>query len=176
MPSDQDNGVWPHGVREDVKELITLYFQLVDSKHPSAGPRLADEVFAKDGRWFAAAGCFEGHGKSLITLCYCNFWRGGFRLLEKPDSIAESRRNAWDKIDSQVHEATKVYLNDVHGFDLLIVGSARIELKDSVPMTPEFLVRAAITLADGQPKIKFWQPVLVKPDPSEQPILEHVEL
>lgn len=54
--------IWPQGVQADVQHLINLYFALVDSKDPGAGPRLADEVFARDGKWFAAAGCFEGHG------------------------------------------------------------------------------------------------------------------
>lgn len=59
--------IWPGGIRQDVKDLIDLYFALVDSKDSTAGARLADEVFATDGKWFAAAGCFEGHGWSPLS-------------------------------------------------------------------------------------------------------------
>lgn len=66
MSSATRSNVWPKRQSDDVVYLINLYFVLVDSKEPSAGPRLADEVFAKNGRWFAAAGYFEGHGKRTL--------------------------------------------------------------------------------------------------------------
>jgi hypothetical protein len=55
--------VWPKRQKDEVIRLIDLYLSLVDSKEPTAGPRLANEVFAKNGKWYASLGLFEGRGK-----------------------------------------------------------------------------------------------------------------
>lgn len=68
-----------------------------------------------------------------------------------------------------------MFLNDADGLDMLLVGVADVELKNSEHITREFLVRAVIITEDGQLRIKFWQPVLAKPSPSEQPILAAVD-
>ncbi|EXJ67940.1 uncharacterized protein A1O5_08554 [Cladophialophora psammophila CBS 110553] len=144
---------WPKGLYNNVVKLLSLYFHLVDSKEASAGPRLADEVFSKDGKWFASAGYFEGH-----------------------DGIAASRIKAWDTVNSQSHELRKVFLNDAHGLDLLLVGVANVDRKNTGPITVEFFVRAVISNELWGPRVKYWQPVALKPVPSDQPLLADVEL
>lgn len=67
MSSTKGTIIWPREIRQDVRDLIELYFALVDSKDSTAGVQLADEVFTTDGKWFAAAGCFEGHGWSPLS-------------------------------------------------------------------------------------------------------------
>jgi hypothetical protein len=53
--SNITKAVWPtHGVPEPVKALISLLLQLLDDPSDDAGPRLADEVFTKDGTLGAA--------------------------------------------------------------------------------------------------------------------------
>jgi hypothetical protein len=53
--SNITKAVWPtHGVPEPVKDLISLLLQLLDDQSDEAGPRLADEVFTKDGTLGAA--------------------------------------------------------------------------------------------------------------------------
>ena len=70
MSSTTTSSVWPKAQKEEVVRLIDLYFNLVDSKEPTAGPRLADEVFAKSGKWFASLGFFEGRGRFKQTQGY----------------------------------------------------------------------------------------------------------
>jgi hypothetical protein len=170
--------IWPKGQNDQVVQLINLYLSLVDSKDPSAGPRLADQVFAKDAKWFAAAGCFEGHGRYLPPDRDAD---GNLLLTARPtDSIAGSRAKAWDTVNSQKHKLLKVFINDASddGLDLLIAGVAKVDLKGPEPVTREveFLVRTVIIYEAGEPRIKFWQPVLAKPSSSDQPILAQVDL
>lgn len=63
MSSATTLSIWPKGQDDEVLKLINLYFNLVDSKEANAGQRLAEEVFAKKGKWYASLGFFEGHGK-----------------------------------------------------------------------------------------------------------------
>lgn len=100
-----------------------------------------------------------------------------------PDNIARSREKAWDAVESQRHEIQKVFVHDARreartGLDLLLVGVAEIELKSSEHVTREFLVRAVVSLQgeSKEPRIRFWQPVLSKPSPSDQPILAEVDM
>lgn len=62
MSSSTSSSLWPKGQKDEVVRLIDRYFSLVDSKDPTAGQRLADEVFAKNGKWYASLGYFEGRG------------------------------------------------------------------------------------------------------------------
>jgi hypothetical protein len=44
---------WPPGpISENVKNLISLLYSLVESKDSSVGDRLAREVFAAEGQFF----------------------------------------------------------------------------------------------------------------------------
>lgn len=90
------------------------------------------------------------------------------------DSIASSRLKAWDTIDSQKHRLLKVFLNDADGLDLLVVGKADAVLKNSERLSRQVIARAVVIFEDGQPRIKFWQSLLVKLS-SEQPILADVD-
>ncbi|KAK5047413.1 hypothetical protein LTR84_006509 [Exophiala bonariae] len=152
MTSTTNSSIWPKGQDDEVVRLINLYFNLVDSKEGNAGQRLADEVFAKKGKWYASLGFFEGH-----------------------DNIATSRDKAWDKVNSQSHKLLKVFLNDAEGLDFLLVGIANVDFKESEPVTVEFLIHTAVGYERGHPRILFWQPVLSKPSPAEKPILATIE-
>ncbi|KEF59157.1 uncharacterized protein A1O9_04001 [Exophiala aquamarina CBS 119918] len=152
MSSTTTSSAWPKGQNDEVVRLINLYFNLVDSKEAGAGPRLADEVFAKHGKWYASLGFFEGR-----------------------DSIAASRDKAWDKVNSQRHKLLKVFMNNAEGLDFLLVGVADVDFKESEPITVEFLIHTAVGYEDGHPRILFWQPVLSKPSPSDKPILAQID-
>lgn len=56
--------IWPTSVELDqsVKDLVDLFYTLADDKSSESGPRLAKEVFTKDGEMGAAAFAkgFEG--------------------------------------------------------------------------------------------------------------------
>lgn len=99
------------------------------------------------------------------------------------DRIAASRTKAWDKIDSQSHQILKVYLNDqAHDpdlLDLLIVGRAKIQPKDSQLIEREFLVRAVIIRPGSGaeeeeggrgPRLEFWKPLLAQSEPILAPV------
>lgn len=176
MASTTNSNIWPQSRSDDVVQLIELYLQLVDSKESSAGPRLADEVFAKNGKWFAAAGLFEGHGRYFGDNEPTTSREPGLLLMTRApiDSIASSRLKAWDTIDSQKHRLLKVFLNDADGLDLLVVGEADAVLKNSERLSRQVIARAVVIFEDGQARIKFWQALLVKPS-SEQPILADVD-
>lgn len=62
--------VWPsNGVPEPVKGVLSLLLQLLDDKSDNAGPRLADEVFTKDGVMGAAHKAARGYdGINDLTL------------------------------------------------------------------------------------------------------------
>ncbi|KEF55976.1 uncharacterized protein A1O9_07556 [Exophiala aquamarina CBS 119918] len=53
---------WPTAVQVDqsVKSLIDLFYSLADDKASTSGPRIAEEVFTKDGTMMAAAGASKG--------------------------------------------------------------------------------------------------------------------
>ena len=52
---------WPATpIPTETKELITKFFTLVDWVNPDAGPRLASEVFAEDGKLVSPGPTFEG--------------------------------------------------------------------------------------------------------------------
>jgi hypothetical protein len=91
------------------------------------------------------------------------------------DSITASRDKAWEKVNSQHHKLLKVFLNDSEGLDLLLVGVANVDFKESDAITVEFLVRAVITYEGEGPRIVFWQPLFSKPSPSEKPILARID-
>ena len=54
--------IWPTAVQLDasVKSLIDLFYSLADDKSGTSGPRIADEVFTKDGTVMSAAGASKG--------------------------------------------------------------------------------------------------------------------
>ena len=55
-----ENTVWPeHGVPQDIRNLLDLFFTLADRKADESGPRLAEEVFPPDGR-IEASKTFDG--------------------------------------------------------------------------------------------------------------------
>jgi hypothetical protein len=59
--------IWPTSVQLDqsVKGLIDLFYTLADDKSSNAGPRIAEEVFTKDGTMGAAAGVAKGSEGAL---------------------------------------------------------------------------------------------------------------
>lgn len=58
---------WPNGTilfDESTKNLVARVYELLDSKDPSSGARLAAEVFSEDGLFAGGTGRFEGfHGR-----------------------------------------------------------------------------------------------------------------
>lgn len=57
-----ESTIWPTSVQLDqsVKGLIDLFYTLTDDKSSNAGPRLAEEVFTKDGTMGSSAGVAKG--------------------------------------------------------------------------------------------------------------------
>lgn len=54
--------IWPTSVELDqsVKALLDLFYSLADDKSSEAGPRIAKEVFTKDGAMGSSAGVAKG--------------------------------------------------------------------------------------------------------------------
>jgi len=63
--------VWPTAVTLDpaVKKLIDLFYSLADDTSPEAGPRMASEVFTKDGKMIAGVGGFSGQEGRCDASC-----------------------------------------------------------------------------------------------------------
>lgn len=63
-----DKTVWPAAtLNNGVKDLITKFYQLADSKQPDAGARMASEVFSKNAILLSPNGTFQG---SSGILCF----------------------------------------------------------------------------------------------------------
>ena len=61
--------MWPDTpIEPEVKDLIALFFHLVDLNDTGAGQQLSEHVFTPDGKMVAANGTFHGEaGASRIS-------------------------------------------------------------------------------------------------------------
>ena len=61
MPTALEHTVWPDTpIEPEVKDLIALFFRLVDLNDKDAGKPLAEDVFTADGKMITANGAFDG--------------------------------------------------------------------------------------------------------------------
>ena len=69
MPTALEYTVWPDTpIEPEVKDLIALFFHLVDLNDTDAGEQLAEHVFTPDGQMITASGTFNGEaGASQIS-------------------------------------------------------------------------------------------------------------
>lgn len=76
---------YPPSFPKPLKEVVALYFALVDSPSPDAGERLATEVFTPSGCLVTPKASFEGsEGKSLLHGTHVCFLQE--RAVLTPDS------------------------------------------------------------------------------------------
>ena len=69
MPTALEHTVWPDTpIEPEVKDLMALFFHLVDLNDTGAGQQLAEHVFTPDGQMITANGTFNGEaGASCIS-------------------------------------------------------------------------------------------------------------
>ena len=71
MPSATESTEWPSTpIASEVKQLISLFFHLVDQPDANIGDRLASEVFTTDGKLLTVQGAAvgsEGQVKSIAA-------------------------------------------------------------------------------------------------------------
>ena len=61
MPTTLQHIIWPDvPVEPEAKDLIDLFFRLVDLNDVGSGKQLAEDVFTPDGRMITANGTFIG--------------------------------------------------------------------------------------------------------------------
>ncbi|RFU23994.1 hypothetical protein B7463_g12340, partial [Scytalidium lignicola] len=120
VPSNITNTIWPtNGVPEPIKDLLGLLLQLMDDKSDNAGPRLADEVFTKDGQLGASTKAATGSAE-----------------------IRESRRTAWQKIEYREHKIARFYAHS--DSDFLFIGNAKMRTLKGYEFNEEFIGRAIV--------------------------------
>ncbi|KIW85986.1 hypothetical protein Z517_01380 [Fonsecaea pedrosoi CBS 271.37] len=143
---------WPASLKGEVRTLVDLLFQLLDSKSPQAGSRLVQEVFTEDAKFFSSSGYFQGQ------------------------DIASSRDGIWEKFEIRSHELRKIYFNDAddgQDLDLLIVGGAIVKPLGGKATALEFIGRAIVVQDPVKgPRVRYYQPI--EPGAAGQPILAHV--
>ena len=147
-----DSTLWPSAlIAPKVKQLIKRFFSLVDDQDDNAGSRLASEVFTEDGKFFASSGSFEGAGgKGRNTSCLIEtpFRRLSSDPFSNQTEIARSRKGVWDSVASRQHRVDKVYVNDVEGLDLLVVGTVAVQPRGGEPKSHQFLARILLRKAE----------------------------
>lgn len=69
MPTALEHTIWPDTpIEPEAKNLIALFFRVVDLKDPDSGKQLAEEVFTPDGKMITANGTFHGEaGASRVS-------------------------------------------------------------------------------------------------------------
>ncbi|KAF9887167.1 hypothetical protein FE257_010421 [Aspergillus nanangensis] len=119
-----DTTIWPRPLPSaEIRDLIDRLFLLTDTRTEDVGERLAKDVFTTDGRFMLPYGTFEGAAE-----------------------ISQSRKDAWASVKSRRHVVSKVYLNDAHSTDLILIGSLAMEALDGVKSNMEFVARVNFEL------------------------------
>jgi hypothetical protein len=69
MVSATEHASWPSTtISPETKNLINLFFSLVDQKESHIGDRLATEVFAEDGKMIAGPATFVGSAGMVMVI------------------------------------------------------------------------------------------------------------
>ena len=151
-----------------IKDLVDLFFTLADTKDDNAGERLATKVFAEDAVFSSARGVYEGSKGINAAL------NGELALMSAADLLTEisnSRKDTWAKARSRRHEVLKVYENDTHGMDIIIIGELTAESLDGSTSTHGFVARMFLNEGKrGAPKVQQYR-VLVPATQDPRPIL-----
>ena len=72
--------------------------------------------------------------------------------------ISDSRKNAWEFVESRYHSIVKVFSATSDGSDLLMIGNAALILKNGKKVEGDFIARAVIEGIDTlESKISFFQ-------------------
>ncbi|QDS77275.1 hypothetical protein FKW77_003952 [Venturia effusa] len=123
--------IWPSPpiiVPEQVKQLITRFFDISDSTDPDSGSSFAEELFTKDGYFKTHRTCiFRGH-----------------------DEIASSRPSNLPIIAYRKHHFIKIYTNDCPATDLLVLGNFEIGFKTGSVLLLDFTARFVVDTEEGK--------------------------
>ncbi|EHK17935.1 uncharacterized protein TRIVIDRAFT_226061 [Trichoderma virens Gv29-8] len=133
---------------QEVKNLLNLFFTLADSKEENVGSRLAKEVFTSDGEFLLPQGSFKG-------------------FLE----IQESRKDAWAILQRRRHTVLKVYANNSHGLDLIMIGKLDVTTVQGKQSSNQFVARALIEERDSALRLKLYR-VIAPAVEDKSPIIE----
>ena len=61
--------IWPvPAITDGVKDVITKFYELADSKQADSGPRIASEIFTQDGSFITPTRTFQGARRTHHTL------------------------------------------------------------------------------------------------------------
>jgi len=176
MASATEATEWPStAIAPEVKQLISLFFHLVDQPDDNVGNRLASEVFTPDGKLLTVQGAAVGSEGQVIrpssfpifTICHpttshfqshpCVFESKAHGLT----AISKSRASAWKTIKSRHHEVIKVYASDAAGSDVLLIGKLTAGLTDGSTTKTEFVARVIVdrtaAAGVGAPRMKLYQ-------------------
>ncbi|OQV03053.1 SnoaL-like domain-containing protein [Cladophialophora immunda] len=124
----------PTPVSTEVKDLMSLFFTLMDKVDPAAGQPLAEEVFTPDASISTPLGSFKG--KTAIAAC---------------------RRHAWDTIIFRKHTIERVYVGDKSGKDLIVAGTVETREKDTAPKFSQFAARVIARGEADATRLKSYQ-------------------
>ncbi|KAH6990181.1 hypothetical protein EDB80DRAFT_882189 [Ilyonectria destructans] len=133
-----DKTVWPAAtLNNGVKDLITKFYQLADSKQPDAGARMASEVFSKDATLLSPNGTFQGSSE-----------------------IAKSRDNAWAVVNLREHRVLQVFTSHENRLELVVLGTLNTGFKNGNFLDSPFASHMTIeesSIDSGDPRLRRMQ-------------------
>lgn len=127
---------WPAApVPKAAQELLDYFFSLMDTNSDEAGVKLVEDIFTPDATFISSSGVFKG-----------------------PEEIRDSRKKAWELVETRYHSINKVFSATNDGSDLLMIGNAVLVLKNGKKIEGDFLARAVFEGIDtSSPKMSFFQ-------------------
>jgi hypothetical protein len=159
---------WPSApvvVTDQVKHIITRFFDISDSTDPTSGRLFAEELFIQDGFFKTHKTCvFKGHDGSSpvfysrsrsykcpnnysIHIQISNLWSN-----QAPTEIASSREHNNPIITYRKHHFNQIYAANSPATDLVVLGNFEIGLKDGNSVYLEFTAR--LVIAEGEQKLR----------------------
>lgn len=145
--------IWPSPpiiVTDEVKHLITRFFDISDSIDPHSGRSFAEQLFTKDGFFKTHKTCiFNGHdGTSLSPSFYTPIPKSHTLGTE----IASSRSGMSPILAYRKHHFTKIYANNSPTTDLAVLGRFEIGFKTGSVLDLEFTARFVVDAEVGRLK------------------------
>lgn len=152
MGHSTEHTIWPYiSPAKETKDLLDSLLSSMDSDETSVGDTLADNIFAPNGVIKSAHGIFEGSkGKSLHRTITGSARRHIIRCGRDSRcwytaEIRRCRDQAWNLVTHRRHEVKRVYVHDSQVFDLLLIGSLEMLLKNGKHIRSEFTGRVLFT-------------------------------
>ncbi|KAF4493697.1 snoaL-like domain containing protein [Fusarium agapanthi] len=133
-----ENTIWlSDKTSQSVKDTITRFYQLADSKQADAGPLMATEVFSPDGVLHSPNGTFTGASE-----------------------ISKSRDNAWSVVTERRHIIQKAFGGNDEESELVLLGSVHMKFSDGQASDSSFAAHVKLEPSgstSGSPHITFME-------------------